>query len=303
MKRAGWLLFVAVACLGLLPLGVHLAHPAQAGEGGDAKKTEDETTIRKLSDDFARALSGGDAKQVAALFTDQGEYVSDDGTVIRGKPAIEKAYKAFLEKNGHPKVELTIDSIEFPSHDTALVQGTATVHGGKPNQAPASDFETLYVRENGQWRLARLRETPEEGMALDDLDWLIGSWVAKTGDIEVHTKYSWDKSKNYILATFTIKGGGRDLAGTQRIARDPSTGQLRSWLFGNDGDFGESTWTWDGKRWLLEATGVEADGSVVTALNIVTPLDNDSFTWWSTKRTADGEELPDLAPIKVTRVK
>jgi hypothetical protein len=89
----------------------------------------------------------------------------------------------------------------------------------------------------------------------------------------------------------------------QIIARDPSTGNLRSWLFESEGGFGGATWTLDGKRWLIDAAGVEADGAEMTATNILTPLSKDSFTWQSVDRTVDGEEQPSIPPIKVTRVK
>ena len=89
----------------------------------------------------------------------------------------------------------------------------------------------------------------------------------------------------------------------ETIGKDPRTGGLRSWLFGSDGGFGEATWSRDGKRWLLEASGVTSDGDEMTATNILTPIDKDSFSWQSIDRTRDGEDLPNVAPIKVTRVK
>ena len=49
--------------------------------------------------------------------------------------------------------------------------------------------------------------------------------------------------------------------------------------------------------------GTLPDTSEVTAVNILIPLGKDAFTWQSTERTAAGSELPDLPPLKVTRVK
>jgi hypothetical protein len=87
------------------------------------------------------------------------------------------------------------------------------------------------------------------------------------------------------------------------LLKDPCTGQLRSWLFDDDGGFGEGAWTRDGKRWVIAASGVQADGGEPTATNILTPVDRDTFTWQSTERTLDGEELLNLPPIKVRRVR
>jgi hypothetical protein len=100
-------------------------------------------------------------------------------------------------------------------------------------------------------------------------------------------------------------GGPTDRAesGMQMIGKDPRTGELRSWLFEHEGGFGEADWSWDGKRWLIKATGATPDGGELTATNILTPIDKDTFTWQSTERTLDGNDLPDILPIKVTRTK
>ena len=269
----------------------------------DEKVKADEEAIRKLSSEFAQALGEGDAKAVAAFWTEQGEYMGGDGTSLRGRTAIEEAYAKFFKKAGQAKVETTIDSIRFVSQDTAIEEGFAKTQKGKAELLTSSRYSILYVRENGKWHIALLREWPDEGASLRDIDWLIGTWAAKTENGEVQTTYEWDQNKKFIHVRFTIKGKERTASGTEIIARDPSTESLRSWLFENEGGLGSSTWSKEGKRWVMAATGVEADGAEMTATNILTPLSKDSFTWQSVKRTVDGEEQPDVPPLKVTRVK
>ena len=53
---------------------------------------------------------------------------------------------------------------------------------------------------------------------------------------------------------------------------------------------------------VIEATGVFRDASESAAVNVITPIDADSFTWQSLKRTLDGVRLPDIAPVKMVRV-
>ena len=150
-----------------------------------------------------------------------------------------------------------------------------------------------------------LREWPDEGSSLLDVDWLIGSWETTTDKADIRTTYEWEDGKNFIRVRFTIKEKGSDevVSGMQLIGKDPRTGRLHSWLFESDGGFGEADWTWDGKAWSLEATGVEPDGDEVTATNVLTPLGKDAFTWQSINRTVNGEDVTDIAPVKVTRVK
>jgi uncharacterized protein (TIGR02246 family) len=308
MKRKASLLLaggLVVALAAGLP-GVPAGPAAKPDAAGDAKAPDrkaDEKAIRDLSAKFARALTKGDAKAVADFWTAEGEYIADDGTSFRGRAAIEKAYAQFFEKRPNVRVEGSINSLRFVARDSAVQEGYLRVYKGKDVQPESSRYSVLFVRENGRWLLALLRDWPDEGMALQDLDWLIGTWVARADGREVRTTYAWDKGKKFIRARFTIKDAAGTTSGTQRIGHDARTGQLRSWLFESEGGFGEAAWSWDGKRWLLEATGVQADGSELTATNILTPRGRDAFTWQSVNRTEDGEELPNIAPVKVTRVK
>ena len=134
---------------------------------------------------------------------------------------------------------------------------------------------------------------------------MIGDWEAKGGEVDVRTTYEWEDGKTFLRGRFTIKEKDKDapVTGTQLIGKDPRTGQLHSWLFESDGGFGEAVWTWDGKQWRLDAAGVESDGDETSAVNLLTPLDKDAFTWQSIGRKSGDESLPDIAPVKVTRVR
>lgn len=274
---------------------------AKAGE--DKAREADRAAIREAGEAFAKAFEGGDARAVAARWTAEGEYIADDGTTIRGRAALENAYAGFFAKNPKLKVEVQRDSLRFPSRDTAIAEGYFKVRKDRAEVPVSARFSALYVREDGKWLMAVLREWPDEGASLRDLDWLIGEWEVKRDGLEVHTAYEWDENKVFLRARFTIKQEGRTVTATQIIGKDPSTGQLRSWTFESTGGFGEAVWTRDGRKWTLEANGVQADGSALHATNILTRLDEDSFTWQATNRTEDNVELPNQPPVKVTRVK
>jgi uncharacterized protein (TIGR02246 family) len=316
MKSKALILLAGTVCVALaaalLAPGNRRANSVQAGEeldqtndvkADEPKRPADEDAIRKSSADFVKAMEKGDAKAVAAFWTEQGEYIGDDGTTIRGRKAIEAAYEKTFGKVKKLKLDITVESIRFPSKDTAIEEGYAKAFKGGAEQPTTSRYSVLHVREGGRWLMALLREWPDEGVSLRDLDWLIGAWEGKTPDAEIRTTYEWDGKKNSIRCHFTIKQPEHTLVGTQVILRDPRTGSLRAWLFDDDGGFGDSVWSRDGKRWLIEASGVQSDGGELTATNILTPVDKDSFTWQSTERTLDGEQLPNVPPVKVRRVK
>ena len=120
--------------------------------------------------------------------------------------------------------------------------------------------------------------------------------------------FDWNEKRSAIIGQHSTKEKGQFLSsGNQRIALDPSTGQLRSWVFADDGGHGTAFWTRDGNRWVLHSTNVMPEGSSASATNILTRMNNDEFLWRSIDRSLDSEgipqSLPDTVPIKLTRVK
>ena len=203
---------------------------------------------------FAAAFESGDAKAVAAHWTENGEYISDDGTVIRGRANIEKEYAGLFARKKGAKVEIDLESIRFPSRDTAIEEGHFKVRYGK-DQAAFSKYSVLHVRENGKWLMAVVREWPGEGVSLRELDWLVGTWTAKRDDTEIMTTYKWWGEKSFLRMDITVKDKEQTSSGFQMIGKDASTGQIRSWTFDTDGSFGEATWEREGKKWIVRRRG------------------------------------------------
>lgn len=54
---------------------------------------------------------------------------------------------------------------------------------------------------------------------------------------------------------------------------------------------------------MFETTTAMSDGSVLKATNILVYVNPDTFTWQPVNLTVDGEQIADLPPVKVTRVK
>jgi uncharacterized protein (TIGR02246 family) len=309
-------IMLALLCLGLLGLSLLPREASSQSRKPKADQENKKTTIKaeagreadlqgihKAAMAFRAAFEKGDAKAVANFWTEQGEYISDDGTIFHGRDAIAKAYAALFLKNPKLKLNVNIESIRFISKDSAVEEGYAKVHRSKDGSESSSRYSVLHVRENGNWLMALVREWPDEGTTLRDIDWIIGTWNAKTKNAEILMTYRWGSGKTFIIGRFTIKEKNRTSSGREIIGKDPRSGQLHSWIFESGGGFGESVWSDDGKQWVLEATGVLQDGTETTATNIIHRLGKDAFTWRSTDRTQDEEEMEDIPPVKVTRVK
>lgn len=291
----------APAVLPVIP-GEPVAAQPPAAQPAD-ERPADKTAVQKALESFASAFQKGDGKAVAAHWTPEGEYISDDGTTFHGRAALEKAYTEFFGKNPDNALAVEVTSIRFPSKDTAVVEGHFKLHKGKKKELSVSKCSFLYAREDGKWLIAIAREWPGDGLSIRDMEWLIGTWEVKRDGTTVNTRYEWTTNKTFIRCTFSVTRDGKTTTGTQMFAKDPATGALRSWTFEDEGGIGEADITRDGKKWVHTSRGATTDGRELTVTNILTPIDNDSFTWQSVERTLDGEDLPDLPPVKVTRVR
>jgi len=303
----------AVAALGLAAVVIGGRHeasgqpPAAAPAAAVAaqpvaERPADQDGVKTAVAALAAGFGKGDAKAVAALFTPEGEYTDDDGTTVRGRAALEKDYAEFFAKNSGSSLEVEIDAVRFPSRDTAVVETHFKVRRGK-GEVVVSRGSILYAREDGKWLVAILREWAGDGHSLRDLEFLIGTWEAKQPGTTVSTRYEWTANKSFIRCHFSVGHDGKSVGGVQMIGKDPGTGALRVWTFEDNGGVGDSEVTRDGKKWVFTARGTTADGRVLTATNLLTPVDADSFLWHPVQRALDGEALPDLVPVKVTRVK
>jgi hypothetical protein len=200
-----------------------------------------------------------------------------------------------------------IESIRLLGPDVALEKGVARVKSPGGLADTAARYTVVHAKRNGRWTMVFDRDTPFVPASnedyLKDLEWLIGDWNPEAKQLPLRLHFEWMAQRNFIKNTYLVtKDGQSTLTGGQIIGWNPKLGRIVSWHFDAQGGFGEDVWTKDGSNWVIEATGVLRDGSESTAVNIVTPLDADSFTWQSIKRTLDGVSLPDTPPVKIVRV-
>lgn len=293
-----------IACLLIVVCGPSLAL-AQA----DKQPSPDEAAIRKAIDSYVAAFNKADAQALAAHFSEQGSYVDPaTGEKVVGREAIAKTFASIFEGDVHPKLSVEVTSLRLLDDKVAVEEGNAEValEGMAPEE---STYIAVHVKKDGKWSLDSVRETllpepepEEEASPLDELEWMIGRWVDKSDDATISTVCEWTLNKTFMLRTFTVAIQGQPImAGTQVIAWDPSQQRIRSWVFDSEGSFGEGIWTKQEDRWLIRATNTLSDGKKGTAVQIITKVDDNSFTWQSVGRQVDGELLPNVEPITVVR--
>jgi uncharacterized protein (TIGR02246 family) len=123
----------------------------------------DETAIRELFQHLLDAWGNGDATAYAAQFTEGAEYVTFDGSHVKGRAAITTSHQPLFARwlKGTRLVGKII-SLRFVNADVALVHATgSTVFPGEAKSRPSRDsIQTLVAtKHDGTWRFAAFHNT------------------------------------------------------------------------------------------------------------------------------------------------
>jgi uncharacterized protein (TIGR02246 family) len=276
-----------------------------AGEPNES--SADEAAIRKADEAYVTAFNAHDAKALADAWSPEAVYLNRaTGAEVVGRPAIAEQFTALFKDQPEVKLDLNVESIQFVSPNVAVEHGTAQTL--TPNAAPdETGYSAVFVRRDGQWLLDRVTDKAKEGAPssyeqLKPLEWMIGSWVDKDDDVDIKTECRWTKNRTFITRSFTVTvQGDINLSGMQIIGWDPVAKTIRSWTFDSDGGFAEATWTFKKDRWFIRNKGVLADGRKASMVNVIKPVDQNSFTWQTVERTAGGELLPNIDEVLIVR--
>jgi hypothetical protein len=229
-----------------------------------------------------------------------------------GRDEIEKEFAGTFADNKDAKLEIKVNAIKFLSPNVAVENGTARII--RPKEEPdESTYSALFVKRDGKWLLDRVTEEeppaqpappPSNYEHLQDLEWMVGSWIDndKDDDATIQTDCNWAKNKNFMTRSFAVVVGDQvNMSGMQIVGWDPVAKQIRSWVFDSDGGFAEGKWTRKDNRWLIQQTGTLPDGSKSSAVNIIKRIDNNSFTWQTVQRSMNGDLLPDVDAVTIVR--
>ncbi len=271
-------------------------------------QSDDEKAIRRVAESYLDAFHRGDAAAMAAHWTEDGDFINIRGERIRGRGVIEKKFDEFFSQAGNPRLNIDIGSIRFVAPDVAVEDGTVEVVPAPPGSPGKARYTIIYVKRDGKWLVESLRdvaiaETSNYGH-LKELEWMIGEWAdAAGGDRHaVHSSCRWTVNRNFIIREFVSRlDDNAVLRGTQIIGWDPRTGKIRSWVFDSNGDILQGIWTRKGNRWSIKESGVLRDGREVKALDILTRVDDNTVTFQSVRRTADGRPLADIEEVEIRR--
>jgi uncharacterized protein (TIGR02246 family) len=278
-----------------------------AADQSNASVSKEETeAVRAVSKQFETDFNAGNAQALGLLFGDKAEVVDADGNVVQGRDAIVARFQELLEAAPGAKIEIDIASIRQLSSDVAVEDGRSITRGENVPPGGWSPYSVVYVKQDGKWLMARVRDFPEEAADtphdhLLPLEWLLGEWVDESDAGRVETKCAWTKDGNYLLQHYKVIGRrGNTLEGVQRIGWDAVRRTIRSWTFDNSGGFVEATWTQLDDGWIIKAEGSTPAGEAGSTLRRITPLGVDLYQIESTAQSLGGESFPDSV-VRVVR--
>ncbi len=297
----------AAVCLLLFCASLPTLRAADSAVPANSADAADEKVIRASADEFVKAFDSADAKTIAAQWAPDAEYTDESGQTFQGRNAIEKLYEQMFREHPGATIAVEIESFKFLGPDIAIEKGIAKCSLPKQGLTTAARYNVTHARRDGKWLMVVGRDSPYVATSnedyLSDLKWTIGQWKPAGKGVGLEVKSEWLAQHNFIKNSYTVTTDGKaSVSGAQIVGWNPRIGKIVAWHFGADGGFGQSVWTKDGNKWVMEAHGTLRDGSESSAINIMTPLDANSFTWQSVHRTLDGVHLPDVGPVKIVRV-
>lgn len=289
--------------------GFLLAPTTIAHAQNKADSNREKQEVAKVVGQYQAALNSGDAKAAAALFTETGDHIGPKGRRIEGRKELERNYALFLETHKSFTVVMAITSVRLLDESHAIVDAEVEVEPAIA-EIPAEPRSTLVlVRHDGRWLIESARDTlnyePSNYRHLNPLEWLVGDWKndpAAAGGASIRSNCDWADNRSFLIRKFsTTLRGQTAVSGTEVIGWDPREHQIRSWDFDSDGGYGQSSWNRDGNRWIIKRSGVQPDGSQISATHVVTLLDADTLLLQASDRLRNGEKQPGVDPTLVRR--
>jgi uncharacterized protein (TIGR02246 family) len=292
----------SLLCLGLAASCLLCIRSDSSGDG-PARAESTEQAIRDATAAFADAFNKGDMPAFSANWAPDAEYIDEAGTVTKGRDAIAKLFKGYLDAHKGARLTLKVTSIQPLSKDVARQDGTSALResGGTIDEGR---YTAIWIKIDGKWRLCSARDLPSDSgdaggsSPLKELKWLVGDWEAEKGGFNVSVH--WTLNQAFLSVDYKAKAGDLEMTVMQLIGFDPLSGQIKTWNFDSLGGYSESLVRREGNTWTAAVAGVLPDGQTGTAVNVIRYVDDNTFIFQARDREVGGMPIPN-SELKATR--
>lgn len=273
---------------------------AKAAHTDQELRAEDEALIRAQAADYVVQYNKGNAAALANQWATDGTFTDSAGKQYSGRAAIDKFFASIFRHHGVHRLELKVESIKFPAPNIAIEVGTTRFSNGSGE----ARYTAIHSKDSGHWQMVSVFEHDVAGANTDsikDLSWLVGSWAAES-NADVKLLCEWTAADKFLkLDFYSVKSTATTPSETEIIGYNPATGSLCSWHFNSDGGVGFGRWQKSGDNWIVNARGTDAGGISAGAQYILHKVNDDSYSWKSTKRFSNHKALPDSGEILLLR--
>ncbi len=283
--------------------------PAADASSADLSQqaSPDVVAIRASAESFVSVFNQHDARAIAALWTEGGEYVDDTGHTFSGRAEIEKSYQEFFVAAPDAKIQITVDSIRLLTRDTAIEDGHAAVQSATGDAVLPTKYTVVHTKVDGKWLMASVRdaltEVPVALTSAADLEWLIGTWSGEEHGVKTESVCTWVVEGRFIERKYTTTQlDGTKSTGLQLIGWNPQAKHVQSWSFSPEGGHAIGTWMPQQDGWAAQMHGITGDGLITNSVNQLRRLDDNAYVWQSVQRTAGGIALPDTDEVVLKRL-
>ncbi len=201
---------------------------------GKTEEKEAEAAVAESGARFVAAYNRHDAKAIAAGFTATAEFVTEDGTTIRGREAIEQHFVAVFSEFPKAQLQLHVDAVRLVTSTVAIEEGDVEVQGhpGRTAERIATSPSIFTRRVRCARRTVTFPPKPKSARTTNICaNWNGWSVNEQEGEASlITTSCKWVDRKNFLLQEFTLRiGNGDPITGSTRIGWDPQTQQIKSW--------------------------------------------------------------------------
>lgn len=263
--------------------------------------------------EYEQVFADADAKKVAEFWATDAEWSDEAGDRVTGRDALLEDFQSFFANHPGARMRTKVDHVQPIAPGVLGVDGQTLV--SLPTDefpSPPTKFTAVVIKQEGKWRLSRVRELPVEipatpRMAMTELEFLVGQWRDQTEEVDVLTSVRWSEGDAFLIRSYTISQATEEaqnssISGTEVIGYDPILAQIKSWTFDSDGSFGSGTWTRDGNQWLHRLSQTTSAGNRISAIQIVKVVDDQTLEISTVGQEIDGVPQPASDPVRVVRV-
>lgn len=262
--------------------------------------------VRRASTAYADAYNRKDFEALADQWTVNAELL-EGGSRLDGREAIVASIRAWRERHPEAALQIVVGDVEMLAAPLARVSGVMRFTR-RPGEKPIeSRFSSLRVLEGDTWRLAESLVAPAHAAALDDLDWILGTWRSEgTAGPAVEAVYEKTVGGYCIVGRTKIKPKtGAAIEAVEVIHAERDGGPVRCWVFDSTGARAEGVFEADGATINRSMVGTPADtvgGRVSRWVQVISPGGDDRCTMHSIERSIDGVPLPDGEPVQMRKI-